>query len=123
MDAVGFSCALIKADVIRKTPSPWFVTGGYNTEDIYFCIKAKLNNPELTLVVNPLVKTAHILGPETIHPDNREAFTEYMKKSRAGECQPPVENPRDKDFPMNDSEGAIRYEDVLIQDLQLNAPK
>ena len=40
VDAVGFSCVLLKVESLKKVETPYFVTGPYNTEDIYFCVKA-----------------------------------------------------------------------------------
>lgn len=94
VDAVGFSCCLIKADIIRKMQSPWFVTGGYNTEDIYFCIKARRDNPETTIVVDTSIVTKHILGPETIDRMNKQDFITYMKATRPNDA---MEIPEDKE--------------------------
>jgi len=80
VDAVGFSCVLIKVDLLRKVSSPWFVTGPYNTEDIYFCIKAKREVPSCTIAVHTDVETAHILGPEVIAPWNREQYMRYYEE-------------------------------------------
>lgn len=79
VDAVGFSFCLIKVDLLRKTPMPFFVTGPYNTEDVYFCIKAKLHNPEITIIVDPSVKTGHCLGSEFINPLNRELYKKFVE--------------------------------------------
>lgn len=79
-DAVGFSFCLIKTEVLRSMPPPHFVTGMNNTEDIYFCVKAKLANPNLSIKVNCSLDCAHILWPEVISSENREAYTEYFKK-------------------------------------------
>lgn len=82
-DAVGFSFCLISCQLLKKVPPPWFVTGPYNTEDIYFCVKARLNNPDCSIVVDPKVKTGHILGSEIITPENVEAYKRYSE-----ECDP-----------------------------------
>ena len=39
--AVGFSCVLIKVDLIRAMTPPYFVTGPGHTEDVYFCLRAR----------------------------------------------------------------------------------
>src|ERR1700691_1836821 len=62
VDAIGFSAALIKVDLLRKIPPPWFVTGPTNTEDIYFCIKARQYVPDATICVDTNCETAHIVG-------------------------------------------------------------
>ncbi len=78
--AVGFSLVLIKCDLLRKVPPPYFVTGTKNTEDVYFCIKAKKYNPETTIVVDPKITTAHILGSEVIEPENKEAYKKFFEQ-------------------------------------------
>jgi hypothetical protein len=85
VDAVGFSCALIKVDLLKKVQPPFFVTGPYNTEDIYFCVKARDAVPDCSIVVDSAIETAHILGPELIAPWNKEYYAEYYDKTyRAG---------------------------------------
>lgn len=79
-DAVGFSFCLIKTDVIRNMPEPWFVTGVNNTEDIYFCKRARNINPELKIKVNCDCKCSHILWPEIIGEHNRDAYKKYMQE-------------------------------------------
>lgn len=79
--AVGFSFVLIKTELIKKIPPPYFVTGPFNTEDIYFCVKAKKYVPDFSIFVDLDVKTAHCLGPEYIDPGNRPAYKEYFEKT------------------------------------------
>ena len=78
VDAVGFSTALIKMDLLKKIPPPWFVTGPNNTEDIYFCLKARQYVPNCTIAVDTSIETAHLLGPEFIAPWNREDYKIYQ---------------------------------------------
>lgn len=82
VDAVGFSCCLIKAAVLREMRPPYFVTiDGKCTEDVYFCNQAKLERPKTEVWVDVTVKTAHILGDDIIEPDNigpRLAFDEAL---------------------------------------------
>lgn len=80
VDAVGFSCCMIKVDLLRNVPPPFFVTGTQNTEDIYFCIKARQAVPDCTIVVDPELKTGHILGSELITPDNKDLFRDFYEK-------------------------------------------
>jgi GT2 family glycosyltransferase len=81
VDAVGFSCALIKCSILKKIRPPYFVTGPYNTEDIYFCIKARETIPDCTIVVDSIIETAHIMGPQIMAPWNRVAYAEYYDKA------------------------------------------
>ncbi len=70
---------LIKVELLKKVAAPWFVTGLSNTEDIYFCLKAKEFDPNVTIKLDTKIKCAHILWPEMISSINKEAFTEYME--------------------------------------------
>lgn len=80
VDAVGFSTALIKVSLLKKIPPPWFVTGPTNTEDIYFCLKARQYVPDVTICVDKSIETAHIMGPEFIAPWNKDDYSDYIKK-------------------------------------------
>lgn len=77
VDAVGFSCALIKVSLLKAVEKPFFVTGPYNTEDIYFCVKARLANPNCSIRVNADLKTFHKLDSLFVSPDNRAALKDY----------------------------------------------
>jgi len=74
VDAVGFSCALISCDLLKKLPTPYFVTGPRNTEDVYFCVMAKKVLEDTTIRVNRELITGHCLGQYAITPENRKAF-------------------------------------------------
>jgi hypothetical protein len=86
VDAVGFSYALIKCDLLKRVPPPWFLTGPYNTEDIYFCIKAKEFVSNVSIFVDTTIKTWHLLGPELIGPDNRDNYKEYFERQFPESC-------------------------------------
>lgn len=73
VDAVGFSCCLIKVDVLRKLTKPFFVTGPYNTEDIYFCVKAA-REIGTQFYVDLDCKTGHKLNSFFVDPDNKKYF-------------------------------------------------
>jgi hypothetical protein len=81
VDAVGFSCALIKCSLLKKINPPYFVTGPFNTEDIYFCVKAQQLVPDVTIVVDTSVKTFHGVGMEFVGPENREAYKKYVEEA------------------------------------------
>lgn len=82
-DAIGFSCVLIDCDLIRKVLPPYFVTGPLQTEDVYFCMKAKaqLGNDKVKIVVDTKVPTGHMLDPEPVHHQNRQFLIEYYEKA------------------------------------------
>lgn len=78
VDAVGFSFALLKVSLLKRMQEPWFVTGLNHTEDVYYCIKAKQIDPNVTIRVNCACKCGHILWPEVICEENREAYSKYF---------------------------------------------
>ena len=80
--AVGFSCALIKVGILKKIPQPYFVTGPRNTEDIYFCLKAKDSISELKISLATHVQCGHILHPEPIEYATIDIFREFYETLR-----------------------------------------
>lgn len=69
--AVGFSCCLIKMDLIRKIPPPFFITGPRNTEDVFFCSKASetlktLGLSPLSIALATNLQPGHFLHAEPI---------------------------------------------------------
>ncbi len=80
-DAIGFSCVLIKTSLLKKVPPPWFVTGTSNTEDIYFCMKARHLFPETSIVVDTSIQTSHAIGTEFIGPDNLVNYKKYCEET------------------------------------------
>lgn len=94
VSSIGFSCCLIKTDVLKKIPEPWFVTGQNHTEDVYFCIKARqeLKN-EISIYVDTSLFTGHLLEPEFITIQNRDALRSFyeelnpnLKEMKKDEC-------------------------------------
>ncbi len=78
--AVGFSCVLIKVDVMRAMTPPYFVTGPGHTEDVYFCLKAAAElEPEPTIYVDTKVSTSHQLMPDMVDSDNVKKLREFYK--------------------------------------------
>ena len=72
-DAVGFSCVLIKTWLFKTIPPPYFITGSANTEDIYFCLKAKdVIGESVTIGVDTKVPTAHRVDNYYITEENVE---------------------------------------------------
>lgn len=93
VDAVGFSCCLIKTDLLRQLPKPYFVTGMNNTEDIYFCVKAREAFPDCSIKVDTSIKCGHILWPEIIDSDNKKHYKTYQEKQFGFS----VKKPKEKD--------------------------
>jgi hypothetical protein len=122
VDAVGFSCVLIKTELIKKVPPPYFVTGTYNTEDVYFCVKARHYVPECTISVDCRVKTGHILGSELIAPWNKENYKHYYEIQHPAvvEEMNAREKERDekkKELPRETFEDVKSYEQVVLKDV------
>lgn len=77
--AIGTAVALIKTDVFKKTPYPWFVTGPHNTEDIYFCMSAQRHNPKIRIGTHQGVVTGHLLDREIISKFTRDKLKAYYE--------------------------------------------
>lgn len=88
-DAVGFSFCLIKSELLKKVPPPWFVTGTHNTEDVYFCVKSRKYNPSTSIAVNLDCVTGHILGSEIIDKRNRKAYSKFFEEIYPEHCEQP----------------------------------
>jgi hypothetical protein len=120
-DAVGFSCVLINCNILRRVDAPYFVTGPFNTEDIYFCIKALEFVPEVRIVVDLDVKTSHCLGNEWIDPLTKPLYKEYVEKmnpewvTRKEEPQPQQRVEKKEDNPFT-------YEEILKEAIFGNEP-
>lgn len=77
--AVGFSLCLIKVSLLLKMHKPLFVTGLTNTEDIYFCLRAKQEVPDVTIKADTTLICPHMLWHETISSFNKKAFKRYYE--------------------------------------------
>jgi glycosyltransferase involved in cell wall biosynthesis len=101
-DAVGFSCCLIKTDVISPMQPPYFVTGTLNTEDVYFCLKTRELEPKPEIFVHTDVRPGHLLNPEPIEFDTRVLLTDFYnnlaKKVQEVLGPPPDPNPRFQEY-------------------------
>ena len=76
-DAVGFSCCLIKVSLLKEVIPPFFVTGTHQTEDVFFCKRAREQKPDLKIWVQTRVLTGHILGSDIIAPDSVEHWQAF----------------------------------------------
>jgi len=82
--AIGFSLCLIKVELLKKMTDPWFITGMTNTEDIYFCLKAKAVDKNVTIKLDTRVQCGHILWQEVISTENKKHYSEYQEKQNPG---------------------------------------
>ncbi len=78
--AVGFSCCLIKVDLLKKLIPPFFITSTHQTEDVYFCKKVKDTYPEQKIYAHTLLHTGHILGSDIIAPENIEVWKKFEEE-------------------------------------------
>lgn len=76
---VGFSCALIKREVLQVLPKPWFVTGASNTEDAYFCAKIHEYLDEVTFALRLDIQCGHLMNPEPIEWKTKDKFLAFYK--------------------------------------------
>ena len=83
--AVGCAATLIKTSVFKGIEKPWFYTGTANTEDVYFCMKAKSQNPDLSICVDTTVPAGHILKDrKVLYPHNAKELREQEVKWNGG---------------------------------------
>ena len=84
VDAVGFSLCLIKTSLLKKMTDPYFITGLRNTEDIYFCLKAREIDKNVSIKLDTRVQCGHILWQEVISTENKKAFAIYQETMNPG---------------------------------------
>lgn len=63
-ETVGFGVVLIKVDILKKIPKPWFFVNQAVGEDILFCVRARQHIPEFKIKVNTGVIIGHMGDPE-----------------------------------------------------------
>jgi hypothetical protein len=76
VDAVGTACTLIKTDVFKQLPYPFFMNGKYHTEDMYFCIQVN------QMVQNQIwcdltVEAGHMTNGIILHSKNKDALKKF----------------------------------------------
>ena len=84
-DAVGFSCALIKCELLKKLEPPYFVTiPNQCTEDIYFCVKAQrvLGKKNVSIFTDTRVPTGHLGEKFLCHVDTVGKLRDYFKPDK-----------------------------------------
>lgn len=96
--AVGFSCALLKVDTLKKMTPPYFITGAYSTEDVYYCIKMRQQVENVKILVDTKVPTGHILQPEVVTRENRYKLRRYYSNnSTSSNIELDEEIPKDRE--------------------------
>lgn len=92
--AVGFSCVLIKMELIDAVSPPYFVTGPNHTEDVYFCMKARHTlEPMPSIFTHTKCPTMHMMMADGVTDYNVEKLRELyasgepLQKSRLDRIQ------------------------------------
>ena len=87
-DAVGFGAVLIKTEVFRKTPKPWFFGMAGTGEDVTICTKAK--KAGFSVWMDSRIKLGH-LGDNIIiteeYSDNWNGLTPEQREKQYGQFQ------------------------------------
>lgn len=78
--AVGCHTCLIKAEVFKGIEEPFFLTGLYNTEDVYFCMKCRDYIQNIGIYVATDITIAHLLDPLYIDDTNIDIFCKFYKE-------------------------------------------
>lgn len=79
-DAVGFSFALLKVKLLRRLQEPYFITSINGTEDVYYCMKARQVDPKCSIKIACECECGHILWPEVLTEQNRNAYMKYYEE-------------------------------------------
>ncbi len=106
-DAVGFSCVLIRVELLKKLEPPYFLTGPNFTEDVYFCKKAKMIFPSLEICVHPGVETAHGLGNDYIVPGEVELWKAFNEVRQNIKKNGKIPDDRGTDFVKREFKDAL----------------
>lgn len=114
-DAVGFSFALIKVSLLKKVEPPYFITTLNSTEDVFFCVKARQTVPKCKIAINCDCRCGHILWPEIMVEDNRDAYTSYFRS--INKIPPQSENGTAGRVITKRAKRTI-YEDVVAKDMK-----
>jgi hypothetical protein len=89
VDAIGCHCVLIKTEVFKNIPEPFFLTSTKNTEDVYFCLKCKDHIQNIGIYVDTSKTAGHILDPIYVHEGNVDIVREFYEKMGYGTLSNP----------------------------------
>ena len=79
-DATGCCATLIDCELLKLVPEPWFMTGQKNTEDIYFCMKAREYVQDVGVYLDTTVEVGHLLERAILNTASRRMLTEIHEK-------------------------------------------
>jgi len=80
-DAVGFGAVLIKVDLLKKMPTPWFQSTCGTGEDLLFCFNAK-QHANAPTYVDTSVKAGHLAARTHVIDENEFEKTSSVKRIR-----------------------------------------
>jgi hypothetical protein len=83
VDAIGTSTCLINTKVFKEMEEPWFDSGLYHTEDIFFCAMAKQQVPWVEFWVDTTVESGHLTDAIIVNSKNVEALREFYAGKHA----------------------------------------
>jgi hypothetical protein len=72
--AIGCHTCLIKVEVFKAMEEPFFLTGTYHTEDIYFCMKCRDYIENIGIFVATDLESSHLLDPMYVNSNNVEVL-------------------------------------------------
>lgn len=78
--AIGCHTCLIKTEVFTNLEQPYFLTGMYNTEDVYFCMKCHDYIENIGIYVATDISISHLLDPLYVDDSNVDTLRELYKK-------------------------------------------
>jgi hypothetical protein len=79
-DAVGFGSVLIKTELLKKIPSPWFMSSAQTGEDILFCCKAREHG--FKIFCDTTQKLGHLSDSLVVTEDYSDMFNKLNEKDR-----------------------------------------
>jgi GT2 family glycosyltransferase len=79
-DAVGFGAVLIKTDVLKKVPKPWFFGMEGTGEDVAFCYKARKAGFEVWMDTS--IKLGHLGAPVVVTEEYSEMWNKLSEPER-----------------------------------------
>lgn len=82
-DAVGFHCVLIKTEVFKKIPRPWFMSTSPTGEDILFCLEAGKHGAKIFMDTS--LECGHVGAPHIIAKKDFERYNPPEKRIKEAE--------------------------------------
>jgi hypothetical protein len=113
--AIGFSCCLIRVELLKKIPPAWFVTGTDHTEDVYFCIKAKqYTDNKVGIFVDTTINSGHMLDSEFVSTDTIEALKHFYEELHPSLKEKNSSGDHDSGYLKRNSEALDRAEETTL---------